>query len=240
VCLWRSPRRWSRGATNPVQIRWKSHVSVALPWGKWPYLIRRNRSRKRASERAKQNERCSKCQAIYIRIYIYIYMCVCVHKHTHTHTHALPLLSCLHSEQPEHAPVRWPSTAPSPPHASKHVFLMGVRPARRQLWRQAQRPAIPGGSAAQPPLQQGGAGGQGQLAACSAGLSRRRGDSFGGRLNSLQSRAGQQRSHPYGKAVLAARASSPPAVQGSGRGVVVIFNNEWLRPVFDENPFFLI
>ena len=27
------------------------------------------------SERAKKNERCSKCQAIYI--YIYIYMCVC-------------------------------------------------------------------------------------------------------------------------------------------------------------------
>jgi len=46
---------------------------------------------------------------------------------------------------------------------------MGVHPARRQLWRQAQRP---------------------------------------------QSRAGQQRSHPYSKAVLAARASSPPAVQG--------------------------
>jgi len=33
------------------------------------------------------------------------------------------------------------------------------------------------------------------------------GDRFGGKLNSLQSRAGQQRSHPYGKAVLAARAS---------------------------------
>ena len=30
------------------------------------------------------------------------------------------------------------------------------------------------------------------------------GDSFGGKLNGLQSRAGQQRSHPYGKAVLAA------------------------------------
>ena len=81
--------------------------------------------------------------------------------------------------------------------------------------------------AADPPLRQGGAGGQGQLAACSAGLSRRRGDSFGGRLNGLQSRAGQQRSHPYGKAVLAASAISPPAVQGSR--VVVIFNNEWLR-----------
>ena len=51
------------------------------------------------------------------------------------------------------------------------------------------------------------------------------GDSFSGNLNGLQSRAGQQRSHPYGKAVLAARASSPPAVQGSR--VVVIFNNEW-------------
>ena len=101
------------------------------------------------------------------------------------------------------------------PHASRRVFLMGVRPARRQ----AQRPGIQGGSAAQPPLRQGGADGQGQLAACSAGLSRRRGDSFDGRLNSLQSRAGQQRSHPYGKAVLAARASSQPAVQGSRVGV---------------------
>ena len=30
------------------------------------------------------------------------------------------------------------------------------------------------------------------------------GDSFGGNLNGLQSRAGQQRSHPYGKAVLMA------------------------------------
>jgi len=40
------------------------------------------------------------------------------------------------------------------------------------------------------------------------------GDSFGGKLNGLQSRAGQQHSHPYGKTVLAARASSPPAVQG--------------------------
>jgi len=39
-------------------------------------------------------------------------------------------------------------------------------------------------------------------------------DSFGSKLNVLQSRAGQQRSHPYGRAVLAARASSPPAVQG--------------------------
>jgi len=40
------------------------------------------------------------------------------------------------------------------------------------------------------------------------------GDRFGSKLNSLQSWAGQQHSHPYGKAVLAARASSPPAVQG--------------------------
>ena len=80
------------------------------------------------------------------------------------------------------------ATAPSPPHASRRVFLMGV-------------------------LQHG--------------------DNFGGRLNGLQPRAGQQRSPPYGKAVLAARASSPPAVQGSR--VVVIFNNERLRPVFDEN-----
>jgi len=53
------------------------------------------------------------------------------------------------------------------------------------------------------------------------------GDSFGGKLNSLQSRAGQQRSHSYGKAVLAARARLPPAMQGSR--VVVVFNNEWLR-----------
>jgi len=53
------------------------------------------------------------------------------------------------------------------------------------------------------------------------------GDNFGGKLNGLQSRAGQKRSHPYGKAVLAARASSPLAVQSSR--VVVIFKNEWLR-----------
>ena len=43
VLLWRSPRRWSRGATNPVQIRWKSHVSFPLSWGRWPSLIRRIR-----------------------------------------------------------------------------------------------------------------------------------------------------------------------------------------------------
>jgi len=43
VRLWRSPRRWPRGATNPVQIRWKSHVSFPLSWGRWPSLIRRNR-----------------------------------------------------------------------------------------------------------------------------------------------------------------------------------------------------
>ena len=83
--------------------------------------------------------------------------------------------SCLHREQPEHAPVRWPPQLRLlRGHANRRVFLMGVRPARRQLWRQAQRPAIPDRSAAQPPLRQGGAGGQGQLAACSAGLLRRR------------------------------------------------------------------
>ena len=38
------------------------------------------------------------------------------------------------------------------------------------------------------------------------------GNSFGGKLNGLPSWAGQQRMHPYGKAVLAARANSPPAV----------------------------
>ena len=87
----------------------------------------------------------------------------------------LPLLRCLHREQHEHAPVQWPpQLCLLRGHASRRVFLTGVRPARRQLCRQAQRPAIPGGSAAQPPLRQGGAGGQGQLAACSAGLSRRR------------------------------------------------------------------
>jgi len=87
----------------------------------------------------------------------------------------LPLFRCLHREQPEHAPVRWPPQLRLlRGHANRRVFLMGVRPARRQLWRQAQRPAIPDRSAAQPPLRQGGAGGQGQLAACSAGLLRRR------------------------------------------------------------------
>ena len=43
------------------------------------------------SERAIENERCSKCQAIYIHIYTYICVCVCVYIHTHTltrmHTH---------------------------------------------------------------------------------------------------------------------------------------------------------
>jgi len=46
------------------------------------------------------------------------------------------------------------------------------------------------------------------------------GDIFGD--NSLQSRAGQHRSHTYGKAVLAAKTRSPPAVQGSR--VVAILN----------------
>ena len=45
VRLWRSPRRWPRGATvtNPVQIRWKSHVSFHISWGRMPSLIRRIR-----------------------------------------------------------------------------------------------------------------------------------------------------------------------------------------------------
>ena len=90
----------------------------------------------------------------------------------------LPVLRCLHREQPEHAPVRWPPQLRLlRGHASRRFFLMGVRP---------------------------------------------HGDSFGGKPNGLQSQAGQQRSHPYGKAVLAARASSPPAVQDSR--VVVILN----------------
>ena len=63
------------------------------------------------------------------------------------------------------------------------------------------------------------------------------GDRFGDKLNGLQSRAGQQRSHPYGKAVLAARASSPPAVQGSH--VVVTFNNECLRGSLEASARFL-
>jgi len=42
VRFWRSPRRWPRGATNPVQIRWKSHVSFPLSWERWPSLIRRH------------------------------------------------------------------------------------------------------------------------------------------------------------------------------------------------------
>ena len=40
------------------------------------------------------------------------------------------------------------------------------------------------------------------------------GDSLGRKLHGLQSRAGQQSIDPYGKAVLEARASSWPAVQG--------------------------
>ena len=43
VRLWRSPRRWPPGATNPVQIRWKSHVFFPFSWGRWLSLIRRNR-----------------------------------------------------------------------------------------------------------------------------------------------------------------------------------------------------
>ena len=41
--LWRSPRCWPPGATNPVQIRWKSHVSFHVSWGRWPSLTSRNR-----------------------------------------------------------------------------------------------------------------------------------------------------------------------------------------------------
>ena len=41
--LWRSPICWPRGATNPVQIRWKSYVSFPLSWGRCPSLMRRNR-----------------------------------------------------------------------------------------------------------------------------------------------------------------------------------------------------
>jgi len=43
VRLWRSPRRWPCEATNPVQIRWISHVSFPLFCGRWLSLIRRNR-----------------------------------------------------------------------------------------------------------------------------------------------------------------------------------------------------
>jgi len=44
-CAIGAHRRWPCGATNPVQIRWKPHVSCPLSWGRWPSLIRRNRSR---------------------------------------------------------------------------------------------------------------------------------------------------------------------------------------------------
>ena len=43
VCLWRSPRRWPHWVMKPMQIRWKSHVSFPVSWGRWPSLIRRNR-----------------------------------------------------------------------------------------------------------------------------------------------------------------------------------------------------
>ena len=67
------------------------------------------------------------------------------------------------------------ATVPSPPRPREQARLFDwSAPTRRQLWRKAQRLVIPGGSTAQPPLRQGGAGGQGQLAAFSAGLSRRR------------------------------------------------------------------
>ena len=56
----RSPRRWPRGATNPVQIRWKSNVSFPLSWERWPSLIRRNRSENTdgASEQLRPSARC--------------------------------------------------------------------------------------------------------------------------------------------------------------------------------------
>ena len=41
--FWCSPRRLPRGATIPVQIRWKSHVSFPFCLGRWPSLIRRSR-----------------------------------------------------------------------------------------------------------------------------------------------------------------------------------------------------
>ena len=66
----------------------------------------------------------------------------------------LPLLRCLHREQPEHAPVRWPPQLrllPTPAGASfwwecaQHCDNFGVR--------------LNGRWVAQPPLRQGGAGG---------------------------------------------------------------------------------
>ena len=56
VRLWRSPRRWPRGATNPVQIRWKSHVSFPLSWGRWLSLIRRNWLREKREVRDVEEE----------------------------------------------------------------------------------------------------------------------------------------------------------------------------------------
>ena len=57
---WRSPRRWPGGTTNLVQIRWKSHVSFPLSWGRWPSLIRQNRSENTdgASEQLRPSARC--------------------------------------------------------------------------------------------------------------------------------------------------------------------------------------
>ena len=43
VRLWSSPRRWPRGATNILQIRWKcAHFLLSIQ-GRWPSLIRQIR-----------------------------------------------------------------------------------------------------------------------------------------------------------------------------------------------------
>jgi len=44
VHLWCSPRRWPRGATNQVQIHWICSHFLPPFQGRWPLLIRRNRS----------------------------------------------------------------------------------------------------------------------------------------------------------------------------------------------------
>ena len=52
VRLWRSPRRWPRGATNPVQ---KSHVSFPLSLGTWPC----SRLKSKKLKKCVLNENCS-------------------------------------------------------------------------------------------------------------------------------------------------------------------------------------
>jgi len=68
VRLWRSPRRWPGGVTNPVQIRWKSHVSFPLSWGRRPSLIRQNC----------YNEETGNMTQKVFSVWVCVFVCVCL------------------------------------------------------------------------------------------------------------------------------------------------------------------